>query len=952
MTKNGRVVSELQAALQSAGVREVLVDSMTRAAYTTDASLYRVEPRAVVFPRGPDDLEAVLSVARSAAVPVTMRGAGTSVAGNAIGEGIVVDTSRYFARVLDVDVERRLARVEPGVVHATLQRAVQAHGLRFGPDPSTHTRCTIGGMIGNDACGARSLGYGKTSQNVETLRVLTASGDSLLLSRASGAAPSGVGDEGGITPALRGLADGALGQIRTEMGRFGRQISGYALQCLLPESGYDIAGSLVGSEGTLAVITEATVRLVEEPPHRILVVLGFDSFADAGDATMMVLEHKPTACEGLDSRIVSALRAHTAKVPPLPRGQAWLMVELAGDSRTEVAHRADLIVRSVDAVDARVVCDSAEASVLWKIREDGAGLSGRAPSGCPAWPGWEDAAVPPPELGSYLRGFDALLAEFGLSAMPFGHFGEGCVHARVDVDLSDDGGPQRLRAFVEAAAELVASHGGSLTGEHGDGRARSELLGTIYSDAILRLFAGVKQIWDPQNLLNPGVLVDPLPLDADLRRPAARESSARLAFAFGEDDGSLVDAVHRCTGVGKCRSVEQGAGVVMCPSYAATGDEVHSTRGRARMLQEMLNGHLVSDGWRSPEVHEALDLCLGCKGCVSDCPTGVDMATYKAEVLHQRYRRRLRPRSHYSLGWLPRWARMASVAPWLANAVASVPVIRRAAMWLGGVDPRRTAPRIAARSAQRWGPRSATSVEDDGDRRVLLFIDCFSRHFEPEAVAAAVEVLSAAGFEPQVTSRSVCCGLTWISTGQLRAAKRRLRRATRELVPLVDAGVPVIGLEPSCTATIRADLPALLSDSEASRVASMVSTLAEFLGRQDGWTPPDLSGVQIVAQPHCHHHAVLGWGADHRLLQRAGADVRVVGGCCGLAGNFGVERGHYETSVAVAGLQLLPALDAAPDAVYLADGFSCRTQVSDLRDRHGVHLATLLRNGSTADPDV
>ena len=943
MTSASGVASELQAALRSAGVREAFVDSTTRAAYTTDASLYRIEPRAVVFPRSADDLEGVLSVARSTGVPVTMRGAGTSVAGNAIGEGIVVDTSRYFARVLKVDAEQRLARVEPGVVHATLQRAARAHGLRFGPDPSTHTRCTIGGMIGNDACGARSLGYGRTSRNVEGLQVLTGGGDSLRLSRASGTESFGAGDEGqGIHTALRELVGGALAPIRTELGRFDRQISGYALQNLLPEHGCDVVGSLVGSEGTLAVVTEATVRLVEAPQHRILVVLGFASFADAGDAALGVLEHKPTACEGLDARIVSELRERKGKVPPLPRGQAWLMVELTGDSSAEVAHRADLLVRAIEAVGARVVSDAEEAVLLWKIREDGAGLSGRAPSGRPAWPGWEDAAVPPAQLGSYLRGFDSLLDEFGLSAMPFGHFGEGCVHARVDVDLSDAGGPQRLRAFMEAAAELAASHGGSLTGEHGDGRARSELLGTIYSDEVLRLFAGVKQIWDPQNLLNPGVLVDPAPLDADLRRPVAQELPARLAFALTDDGGSLLDAVHRCTGVGKCRSVEQGAGAVMCPSYAATGDEVHSTRGRARLLQEMFNGGLVKDGWRSQEVHEALDLCLGCKGCVSDCPTGVDMAAYKAEVLYQTYRRRLRPRSHYSLGWLPRWARMASVAPWLANALAGVPVVTRAAMWLGGADTRRSVPRIAPQSAQRWGKRATTNAEDGGDRRVLLFVDCFSRHFEPEVVDAAVEVLSAAGFDPDVTSRSVCCGLTWISTGQLDAAKRRVRRAVRELLPVVEAGVPVIGLEPSCAATLRADLPELLPGSDAERVASRVSTLAEFLERQDDWTPPSLAGVQVVAQPHCHHHAVLGWDADRKLLERAGADVRAVGGCCGLAGNFGVESGHYEVSVAVAEQQLLPALDAAPDAVYLADGFSCRTQARDLRSRRGVHLATLL----------
>ncbi len=934
---------DLLAALRGAGLDDVHLDTTTRAAYSSDASLYRVVPRAVVRPRETDELGAVLEVARSLGMPLTMRGAGTSVAGNAVGEGIVVDTSRHLGRVLDVDPGSRLARVQPGVVQAVLQRAAAPYGLRFGPDPSTHTRCTIGGMIGNDACGSRSLGYGRTADNVESLELLTGTGERLSTTR--GADPVGAD---GLIASLRDLVAGSLGPLRTELGRFDRQISGYALHHLLPEHGFDLTRMLVGSEGTLGIVTEATVRLVAEPAHRIMVVLGFPDFPTAGDATLAVLEHEPVACEGLDARIVSVVRERRGpgSVPDLPSGDAWLFVELAGDDRAEVIRRAEALASGIDCVGSRIVAEQAEAAVLWKIREDGAGLSGRSPTGRPAWPGWEDAAVPPAELGAYLRGFDALLGEHGLSAMPFGHFGDGCLHVRVDVELGDDEGPRRLRSFISDAADLVASHGGSLSGEHGDGRARSEFLDRMYSPGMLDLFGAVKGLFDPTDVLNPGVIVAPRPVDVDLRRPAARTPRRSLAFAYPEDAGDLVEAVHRCTGVGKCRSVAQGPGVVMCPSYAATGEEIHSTRGRARVLQEMLRGDrpgsVVREGWKDPAVTEALDLCLSCKGCASDCPTGIDMATYKSEVLHQRYRRRLRPRSHYTLGRLPMWSRLAMLWPALANAVMAIPGLRRLALWLAGVDPRRSIPRFARTGARRLVGQGTPGT----GRPVVVFLDSFTQSFAPEVAVDVVEVLRAAGYEPELTGEDVCCGLTWISTGQLDAARGRLDRSVAALEPYVRAGVPIVGIEPSCTAALRHDAVELL-DTEAARVvAAGVRTLAELLREDPDWAPPDLSGVEIVAQPHCHHHAVMGWAADLALLEQAGASVRRLGGCCGLAGNFGVERGHYEVSVAVAEQQLLPALDELPDAVFLADGFSCRTQAADLRDRSGVHLATLLAWGA------
>jgi Fe-S oxidoreductase len=663
----------------------------------------------------------------------------------------------------------------------------------------------------------------------------------------------------------------------------------------------------------------------------------------AGEAAPAVVAHGPTSCEGLDSRLLDVLRARRGAdaVPPLPRGAAWLFVELAGDEPGEVLSRAQRLAADGIGEDALVVTEPATQARLWRIREDGAGLAGRAPSDRPAWPGWEDAAVPPARLGAYLARFDELVASYDLTSAPFGHFGDGCMHVRLDFPLDRPGGTKILREFLTDAAKLVGEFGGSLSGEHGDGRARSELLPHMYSSDAIALFAGIKHAFDPGNLLNPGVLVDPDPVDADIR-PAGRFPVKALAMAYPHDDGDLSQAVHRCTGVGKCRADNSAAGGVMCPSYLATREEKDSTRGRARVLQEVVRGELA---WSDPSVQDAMDLCLSCKGCASDCPTGVDMASYKSEVLHQSYRGRLRPRSHYTLGKLPFWARLAGWTPRLANLGVRLPVLGGFLLWLAGVDRRRSVPAFARRPFRR----TFTPVADAARTPVVLFADSFSDAFSPEVADATVRVLRAAGYEPRLPSGAVCCGLTWITTGQLDQAKKILARTVAALAADARAGIPIVGIEPSCTAVLRSDVHELLpGDEDAALVATSVRTLAELLAETPGWTPPDLTGVDVVAQPHCHHHAVLGWKADADLLKASGAQVRQLAGCCGLAGNFGVEIGHYDVSVAVAGQNLLPALDAAPDAVVLADGFSCRTQVADLRDRTAVHLAQLLDRGGTA----
>lgn len=924
-------------ALRRAGLSDVDDSGLARALYSSDGSLYRVLPRAVVRPRHADEIVATLEVCRSLGVPLTARGAGTSIAGNAVGSGVVLDTSRYLHRVLEVDREARTATIEPGVVQAALQVAARPAGLRFGPDPSTHNRCTVGGMIGNNACGSRALGYGRTSDNVLGLDVVTGTGERLRLGR------DGARD-GAVLTGLSALVDSELATIRTELGRFGRQVSGYSLEHLLPERGFDVARALVGSEGTLALVLGATVRLVADAPVRGLVVLGYPTMADAADATPGLLPHSPTAVEGLDARIVQRLRdVPAAVVPDLPRGEGWLVVELTGETVAEVTAKARGVVADSGALDTLVVTDAAEAAAIWRIREDGAGLAARTHDGRPAHAGWEDAAVPPERLGEYLREFEALLDQHGLQGVPYGHFGDGCVHVRIDFPFGegDDRGRGRYRSFVEDAARLVAGYGGSVSGEHGDGRARSELLRHMYSPAALGLFERVKGLFDPDDLLNPGVLVDPAPFDEAVRMAEAPVRRERLALAYRHDGGDFSAAVHRCTGVGKCRADLQASGGVMCPSWPATREEKDTTRGRARVLQEMLApGGPVRD-WRSPEVHDALDLCLSCKGCSRDCPTGVDMASYKAEVLHQSYRRRLRPRPHYTLGWLPRWADLASRAPRLVNAVLRSRAGGRLAKWGAGMDQRRDVPAFALRTfRQQWEARPAPAGTG---APVALWVDSFTDHFAPEVAMAAARVLEAAGYRVQVPGADTCCGLTWITTGQLDAARRILGATVEALVPLVDAGIPVVGVEPSCTAALRSESLEVVGGPAAERVARGTRTLAELLAETEGWSPPSLADLEVVAQPHCHHASVMGWSADAALLADAGARVTRLGGCCGLAGNWGVERGHHDVSVAIAGQQLLPAVeDLAPDAVVLADGFSCRTQLDQLAGRRGQHLAELL----------
>ncbi len=1011
--------------------REVRADVLDspgdRALYATDASSFRVVPDLVVVPRDVEAVVDTLTCAREAGAPVVMRGGGTSMAGNGLG-GVVVDVSRHVNRILDIDPSTRTAVVEPGVVLTDLLAAARPHGLAFGADPSSGSRATLGGMIANNACGTHSVAWGTTADSVRALEVVTGDGRRLDLRSPGFPGPTGGnGPHGGTTPLDRrsgpdgrfttpdraddgrrpgpvlsgsryseGTVPGDIGDLEARLaaigernallverrfGTFSRQISGYALQHLAPGR-LDLPKLLCGSEGTLATTLRATLALTQAPAYLALAVLGFADTTAAADIVPALLPHGPLTVESISAPLLHRLRADVragAVAAGLPPGEIWLLCEVGGDTPAEAERAARTLAEAArdacPSATTSVVTDRGAQGVLWACRRDGTGLATRRPDGSEAWGGWEDAAVPVPRLGEYLRRLEELMARHGVSTAAYGHFGEGCMHMRFDFDLMTDPGIARYRSFVEDATDLVVSLGGSVSGEHGDGRARGELVARMYGAEAMAVFAEVKRAWDPEGALNPHIVVDPEPLDANLRHHGpAHLRVLPTQFAYASDGGSFAQAQRRCVGVGKCR---QSGGGVMCPSYQVTREERHSTRGRAHLLWEMVEGTLVTGGWRSTEVLDVLDLCLSCKGCLGDCPVDVDIATYKAEFTHQHFKGRpwARPRSHWSMGWLPVSAALASRMPRLANRVLGsrlAPVLKKA----GGIAPDRDLPVFARQTLTSWmGARGSTSrtrapgpptaampsgagagpgaSPEPARGRVVLWPDTFTNRLTPHVGQAAVAVLEDAGFEVALPDGPVCCGLTWVSTGQLGVARRVLRHSLRTIEGALRDGIPVVGLEPSCTAMLRHDAPDLLAggdgvDADLGRLAAGgVRTLAEVLAeRAPDWTPPRVGGEALV-QVHCHQSAVMGFDPDRALLAAAGVSATVPdSGCCGLAGNFGFEDGHAELSRAVGERVILPAVRAADATTrVVADGFSCRTQIAQGTPRRAMHLAEVLASG-------
>jgi FAD/FMN-containing dehydrogenase/Fe-S oxidoreductase len=968
------VSSAALAALRDRVDGEVRFDAGSRATYSTDSSNFRQVPLGVVLPRTIEAAVEAVAVCREHDLPIVNRGGGTSLAGQCTNEAVVLDFSKYCHRVVSVDADNRRCVIEPGIVLDVLNRELAPTGLRFGPEPATHQNCTLGGMIGNNSCGATAQRTGKVVDNIAALDVLLYDGTRFTATATSDqdyAVLERMGDRRSqIYRSLRRLRDEHGDLIRARYPDIPRRVSGYNLDSLLPEREFDLAGFLVGSESTLVTILRAELKLVPVVKERTLVVLGFENIAKAADAVPKIVEHDPIALEGVDHYLIhdEQIKGMNAQaLDELPEGTGFLMVQFGGDTTDEADRRAHEMLEALGDTDhepdVAFMDDPDREDELWQVREAGLGATAHVPGRPDTWEGWEDSAVPVDRLGDYLRDLRKLYEEFGYASdvgpSLYGHFGQGCVHTRIPFDLYSSEGVATYRRFLERAADLVSSYGGSLSGEHGDGQTRGELLPRMFGEEVVGLFEEVKAIFDPGDRMNPGKVVHPAPLDRHLRIGGtwAPRDLKPLYFGYPDDGGSFGQAVNRCVGVGKCRKHENAGGTVMCPSYQVTHEEQHSTRGRSRLLFEMLDGHAdgtVKDGWRSEEVKEALDLCLACKGCKTDCPANVDMATYKAEFLAQHYRHRLRPRADYATGWLPAGA--AAVAATrtakVINAVTSRRPAARALTRLAGLEDR-PVPQFAPETLQQWWARRVPGAADahrPATRgRVLLWPDTFTNHFHPRVGQAAVEVLESAGWEVTIPTRPACCGLTWISTGQLDVARRVLRRTLRQLAPHVRDGGLVVGLEPSCTAVFRADMHELFpDDQDAHRLKDHTVTLAELLtGHTPGYEPPHASrDVQALAQVHCHQHAIMKWDADQQLLERAGVDAEHLdSGCCGLAGNFGFTAGHGEVSEAVAEQTLLPRLrEADPETVVLADGFSCRTQIQDLDSggHEGIHLAELL----------
>jgi FAD/FMN-containing dehydrogenase/Fe-S oxidoreductase len=954
----------LAKALRGAIGGEVRFDRGSRALYATDASNYRQVPIGVVLPCDVDDVLATVGLCHEFGAPLLCRGGGTSLAGQCCNVAVILDFSKYMASILEIDPARRIARVQPGVVLDSLRTAAEKHHLTFAPDPATHDRCTLGGMIGNNSCGVHSVMAGKTDDNIEQLEILTYNGVRMKVGATSGAelkqicSSEGRRDE--IYTKLKGIADNYGELVRQRFPRIPRRVSGYNLNHLLPENGFHLARALVGSEGTCVTILEATCRLVESPPERVLLVIAYPDVYECADHVPEIMEHKPIGLEGFDDLLVSYTRRkkiNSEGVALLPEGGGWLMVEFGADTPSEAESQARALMESLSRA-ARppamsLFTDKAKQKRVWEVRESALGATSHVAGEPLNWEGWEDAAVAPEKLGGYLRDLRKMFAEYGYKGSLYGHFGHGCVHTRINFDLQSKEGIAKFRRFMEDAADLVVSYGGSISGEHGDGQARAELLPKMFGPELMQAFREFKSVWDPDWKMNPGKLIDPYKIDENLRLGANYAPwQPRTHFQFTADHGTLAEATLRCVGVGKCRR-EQGG--VMCPSYRATREEEQSTRGRAHLLWEMTRGQgrgngIIRGGWRSEEVKKSLDLCLACKGCKSDCPVGVDLATYKSEFLSHYYEGRLRPRSAYAFGNIDLWARAASQVPGLANLATQLPVFRDISKLIAGIPRQRSIPAFAPSDFKSWFHRRGNRLNGKHPNAdappVLLWPDTFNNHFLPETAKAAVEVLESAGFRVIVPRKNLCCGRPLYDHGMLDRAKALLLRILDELSAEIEAGIPVVGLEPSCVAVFRDELLGLFPHDERAQVLSRQTfLLGEFLEIHAGQLPPLRMNRKAILHGHCHQKSLMQMSAEESVLRRIGIDFQSPApGCCGMAGSFGFEADKYDISMAIGELELLPAVRRAPqDWLVIADGFSCREQISQGTSRQALHLAEVLQ---------
>jgi FAD/FMN-containing dehydrogenase/Fe-S oxidoreductase len=937
--------------LRAAITGEVRFDEGTRALYAVDGSNYRQTPIGVVIPRSIEDVVRTVALARKYAAPLLPRGAGTSLAGQSCNVAVIVDFSKYLNQILEINPAEKFAWVQPGVVLDQLRKRANEFDLTFGPDPSTHEYCNLGGMIGNNSCGVHSMMAGRTVDNVLELDILTYDGLRLRVGPTSEQEMEQILGEGGrrgeIYSRLRALRDRYAEPIRARYPKIPRRVSGYSLDELLPERGFQVARSLVGAEGTCVIVLAAKVRLLDWPRKRTTLVLGYPDVYAAADHVPEVCQAQPIGLEGMDDVLIENMKKknlHLGSIKMLPPGRGWLLCEFGGDSKEEATAKAKALMSRLSGRPGppamRLFEDEQETQMVWKARESGLGATSRVPGDPEFWEGWEDAAVPVEHLGQYLRELRRLLGKYGYKCALYGHFGQACVHMRINFDLVTDAGIKKFRAFVEEAADLVVGLGGSLSGEHGDGQARGELLVRMYGPEMMEAFREFKRTWDPDGKMNPGKKIDANPLDANLRLGAGyNPAQVETYFSYPEEHGHFAEATTLCVGVSKCRKDEGGT---MCPSYMATREEMHSTRGRTRLLFEMLRGDPMKGGWRSETVREALDLCLACKACKTECPMNVDMATYKAEFLAHYYEGRIRPRSAYAMGLIYRWARVARLAPGLINFLTQAPGLGAIAKFIGGIAQPRKIPKFAPQSFSAWFRQRPAA--NQGRPPVILWPDTFSNYFHPQIAQAAVVVLEHAGCRVILPEDSLCCGRPLYDFGMLDKARHLLEQAIEALRPHISAGTPVVGLEPSCVSVFRDEMTNLLGQNrQAAQLRQQIYLLSEFLVQKLDYRPPPLRRKALV-HGHCHHKSILKFDSEQELLKRTGIDFRVLDcGCCGMAGSFGFEKEKYAISLEIGERVLLPAVRKAdPGTLIIADGFSCFHQIEGLTGRKPLHIAEVL----------
>jgi FAD/FMN-containing dehydrogenase/Fe-S oxidoreductase len=946
----------LEAKLRSKVIGEVRFDDASRALYATDSSNYRQVPIGLVIPRDTADVIATVAACREFGAPILSRGGGTSVAGQCCNVAVVIDFSKYMGSILELDPRTRTARVQPGIVLDALRDEAETHQLTFAPDPATHSRCTLGGMIGNNSCGVHGLFGGKTVDNIQSLDILLYDGTPMTVGPTSEQQLTAIIAEGGrrgeIYAGLRRLRDTYSHLVRQRFPDIPRRVSGYNLDQLLPENGFNVARALVGSEGTCVTILEATCELKPSPQHRRLVVLGFDDAFIAADHVPAVLAFKPIGLEGFDGLLVDFMQRKNLAVDDvklLPPGRGFLLCEFGADTPVDADRMAGgflAAARQFDRVPSAALYSPHEAAQVWHVRESALGASVFVPGEQSGWEGWEDSAVPPAQLGAYLRELFQLIHHYGYRSPMYGHFGQGCVHLRITFDFETAEGIAKYRRFIDEAADIVLKYGGSFSGEHGDGQARAALLPKMFGPELMQAFAEFKALWDPLNRMNPGKLIDPIavydPVE-NLRFGAGyRPAEVKTWFKFPGDHGSFSDATTRCVGVGACRKVDSGA---MCPSYMATREEKHSTRGRAHLLWELMQGNVLQHGWRNREVREALDLCLSCKACKTECPVNVDMATWKAEFLAHHYQGRLHPLHHYAFGFMDRWAHLASVAPSLANLPLRAPGLNNLIKSVLGVAQPRHLPSFAAINFRAQFNRTRQQ-EAATSQPVLLWPDTWNNYFYPQALTSAAKVLAASGVAVQIPKKHICCGRPLYDFGFLDAARRYLLRVLDELAPHISAGTPVVMLEPSCASVFRDELLNFFPhDERAQRLSRQTIMLSEMLARQsDNWQPPSMPGRRIVVHGHCHQKSLMTMNDEINLLRSTGAQVDLLdSGCCGMAGPFGFEADKFEVSQTLAERVLLPAVRAAAEHdLLVSNGFSCREQIAQNSPRRAVHLAEVV----------